>query len=76
VNIHDLAVLPAHQGQGAGRRLLEEIEGRARQLGCCKITLEVFENNHRARYLYERAGFAQAVYQEAAGRALFLSKPL
>ncbi len=76
INIHDLAVLPEYRGQGIGRRLLEEVERKARQMGCCKLTLEVQENNHRARRAYEAVGFAQAVYEEAAGGSLFLSKPL
>ncbi len=76
VNIHDLAVLPAHRGRGVGSRLLEAVEREARDTGCCKLTLEVLENNHRARRVYELAGFAQARYQEEAGRGLFFSKPL
>ena len=76
INVHDLAVLPSHRGQGTCRRLLEEVERKARAMDCCKLTLEVLENNHRARQVYEAAGFAQAVYEEAAGGALFLSKPL
>ncbi|UCD30965.1 MAG: GNAT family N-acetyltransferase [Desulfobacterales bacterium] len=76
INIHDLAVLPAYRGHGAGRRLLQEIERKARDLGCCKLTLEVQENNHRARKVYAAAGFAQAVYKEAAGGSLFLAKML
>ena len=76
INIHDFAVLPAHRGQGIGRRLLEAVERKAREMGCCRLTLEVQENNHGARRVYAAAGFAQAVYQEAAGGALFLSKPL
>lgn len=43
---------------------------------CCKLTLEVQENNHRARRVYEAAGFAQALYQEEAGGSLFYSKPI
>ena len=43
---------------------------------CCSLQLEVQENNHRARRLYARAGFAQNVYQEAAGGALFYVKRL
>ena len=76
INIHDLAVLPAHRGQGVGRRLIAEVERKARDMGCCKLTLEVQENNHTARQVYEAMGFAQAVYQAAAGGSLFLSKPL
>lgn len=75
INIHDLAVLPGLRGQGIGRQLLDAVERKARDLGCCKLTLEVLENNHRARRTYEAAGFAQATYQEEAGGALFLAKP-
>ena len=76
LNIHDLAVLPEFRGQGVGRQLLDAIAARGRRLRCCKLTLEVQENNIRARRTYEAAGFAQAVYQQDAGGALFLSKPL
>jgi ribosomal protein S18 acetylase RimI-like enzyme len=76
INIHDLAVLPAYRGQGIGRQLLEEIELKAREMGYCKLTLEVQENNQRARQLYEAVGFAQAVYEKSAGGTLFLSKSL
>jgi len=76
LNVHDLAVLPAYRGRGIARQLLAAAEAKARALDCCKLTLEVQENNHRARRLYARAGFAQNVYQEAAGGALFYAKPL
>ena len=76
INIHDLAVLPSHRGRGIGRRLLETVEQQARSSGCCKVTLEVQEDNRRARRLYQAAGFAQTVYAEGAGGALFFSKRL
>lgn len=76
INIHDLAVLPGQRGSGVGRLLLAAVERKARDLDCCKITLEVLEHNHRAMGVYQAAGFAQAVYQEAAGGAIFLAKPL
>jgi GNAT superfamily N-acetyltransferase len=76
INIHDLAVLPEHRAQGTGRRLLAAVEEKARATSCCKLTLEVQENNFRARRVYEAAGFAQAVYQEETGGGLFLTKPL
>ena len=76
INIHDFAVLSAHRGQGIGRRLLEAVECKAREMGCCRLTLEVQEDNHGARRVYAAAGFTQAVYEPAAGGALFLSKPL
>ena len=76
INIHDLSVLPDYRGKGVGRRLLEAVEWKARELGCCKLTLEVLENNHKARKIYEAAGFAQASYREEVGGALFYSRPL
>ena len=76
LNVHDLAVLPGFRRQGVGRRLLEGVERKARALGCCKVTLEVQENNHRARHVYTSVGFAQDVHQEEAGGGLFMSKRL
>ena len=57
VNIHDLAVLPAQRGRGIGSLLLAEIERRARELGACKVTLEVHDTNHGAKRLYAETGF-------------------
>lgn len=76
VNIHDLAVLPEYRGQGVGRKLLSAVEAKARELGCCRVTLEVQENNLTARRLYEHTGFAQAVYGKATGGSFFYVKPL
>ena len=74
INIHDLAVLPEHRGSGVGRRLLGAVEQRAREMGCCRVTLEVQERNHRARRVYAAAGFGD-VHRQATG-VLFLSKRL
>lgn len=76
VNIHDLAVVADCRGRQIGRRLLDAVADKARQLRCCKLTLEVRENNRRARRLYEAAGFAQAQYHEGAGGSLFYARPL
>lgn len=57
MNIHDLVVHEQFRGRGVGRRLLETIDAAARELGCCRLTLEVREDNHRARDLYRRFGF-------------------
>ena len=76
INIHDLAVLPGYRGQGIGKLLLQEIERKAKDMGFCKLTLEVQENNLRARRIYETAGFGQARYQNAAGGSLFYTKQL
>ena len=76
INIHDFFVTPEVRGQKIGHMILAAVEQKARDTGCCKITLEVQQNNHRARRIYEDVGFSRSVYLEAAGGALFLSKPL
>jgi ribosomal protein S18 acetylase RimI-like enzyme len=76
INIHDFIVLPEARGLGIGKRMLAAVEEQARSQGCCKVTLEVQEKNHRARKIYTAAGFRQATYAEAAGGALALSKPI
>lgn len=70
LNIHDIAVLPAWRRRGVAGRLLDAIEQLARDLGCCRITLEVREDNPRAARLYRRSGFA------AATCSLFMEKSL
>jgi predicted transcriptional regulator/GNAT superfamily N-acetyltransferase len=76
ISVSDFAVLPKYRGRGIARALLAAIEGKARELGCCKLTLEVQENNSRARRVYEKAGFSQAMYGVAAGSALHYWKIL
>jgi len=75
LNIHDLAVLPGRRGGGVGRALLTAAESHARALGCCKLTLEVQDDNTPARHLYERFGFRDVVYGDS-GPTRFLSKPV
>jgi len=75
LNIHDLAVVPSYRGRGVGRLLLEAAAVKARALGCCKLTLEVLEDNLRARAVYRAAGFGQGQTGASSG-SLFLSKPL
>jgi ribosomal protein S18 acetylase RimI-like enzyme len=76
INIHDFVVLPASRGKGIGRRLLEAVEAKARELGCCKLTLEVMDKNHQAIRMYQAAGFERYSLQDEAGVAIFMSKPL
>jgi ribosomal protein S18 acetylase RimI-like enzyme len=76
VNLHDVAVLPSHRGLGVGRGLLEAVEARARELGCCKLTLEVLDKNEKALRTYCAAGFKRYALQPGAGEAIFLTKPL
>jgi len=74
VNVHDVAVLASHRGRGVGQRMLAHVEALARERGACKLTLEVLSGNHGAVRLYERAGFAPYVLDEAMGQAQFFQK--
>jgi GNAT superfamily N-acetyltransferase len=76
LNVHDIVVRAELRGRGIGQALLRWAEERARQLGCCKLTLEVLSNNTRAMASYEQAGFAPYVLDPAAGHALLMQKYL
>jgi ribosomal protein S18 acetylase RimI-like enzyme len=76
INIHDLAVLPGYRGQGVGRRLLEAVEVAARATNCCKITLEVRDDNTRARRLYVSHGFIGGADVDPDERLWFMQKSL
>ncbi len=76
INVHDLAVLPEARGRGVGRTLLEAVIAEAERSGCCKVTLETQERNHAAQKLYRSLGFAQNVYLEEAGGAIFMTRPI
>jgi ribosomal protein S18 acetylase RimI-like enzyme len=76
INIHDLAVLPEYRGQGIGRLLLQQVEAKGHELGCCKLTLEVREDNHRAQRLYQRFGFGGISNEDGPVRHWFLQKRL
>lgn len=56
-HLASLYVDPTAAGQGIGRALLEHAIGEMTTEGLTRQTLWVFAGNHRARQLYERAGF-------------------
>lgn len=56
VNIHDLCVHHDWRGKGIGVALLSAVADEASRRGCCKVTLEVRDDNP-ARRLYEREGY-------------------
>lgn len=70
VNIHDIAVLPEKRGLGIGEMLLDAVANEAKKRGCCKVTLEVRDDN-RAKKLYLKAG-----YKEGNPPMEFLTKEL
>lgn len=52
-------MVPAMRGKGLSKRILNDLESRARQAGVLLIRLETGIANHEAIGLYERAGFAR-----------------
>ncbi|MBL0354025.1 MAG: GNAT family N-acetyltransferase [Dechloromonas sp.] len=76
LNIHDVVVHADYRRQGIGQALLRWAEERARELGCCKLTLEILSGNAQAMASYMRAGYAPYVLDPAAGQALLIQKLL
>ena len=68
--IEELAVHPAHQGQGIGGFVMEQLEHLGRVRGCTHLVLEVAENNENALRFYRVRNF----YKLDA--AIFLAKKL
>ena len=52
-----IAVSESAEGKGAGAELMRAAEAWARDQGYRSLTLNVFEDNRRARALYERFGY-------------------
>jgi len=75
-NIHDIAVLAQWRGRGIGAALIRHIADQARAAGCCKLTLEVREDNPSAAALYRREGFRAAAIGAREVQYLFLEKAL
>ena len=73
---HDLHVTKEYQRRGVALMLLGAVEKEARELGCCKLTLEVQENNRAALAPYERYGFVGGHYEPEARAVQFRQKNL
>ena len=56
--INYLAVSPAHQRRGIGRRLIQEAENRLLALGCPKVNLMVRRSNTQVIKFYRNLGFS------------------
>jgi len=76
INIHDFAILPKFRGLGLSKHLLEKVETIAKENDCCKITLEVLENNLRAKKVYQAFGFEGYELNPEMGKAIFWQKNL
>ena len=74
VNVHDLVVVNEFRGLGISHKMLLKVEAHALQIGCCKITLEVFEGNSIAQKSYQKFGFEGFELNPKMGKALFWQK--
>jgi len=59
--IDEIAVAPGHRDRGLGRRLLERLFARGRELGCRSAWTLTTRDNLGAVHLFESAGGAGAV---------------
>lgn len=57
LNIHDIIIDKKYRGNHIGRKLIEKCIEIASESGCCKITLEVRDDNHVAKNLYKSLDF-------------------
>ena len=76
INIHDVFVKEEFRGRGKCTEMLKAIEEKARNLGCCKITLEVLEGNTAAKATYKSYGFENYALDPRVGDAQFWQKNL
>ncbi|MFM2304779.1 MAG: hypothetical protein RLZZ135_2191 [Cyanobacteriota bacterium] len=76
LNIHDAIVKPEDRGRGVSRMMFDRAEQIAREIGCCKLTLEVLAGNKIAKSAYTNFGFVGFQLDPHLGEALFLQKKL
>ncbi len=55
--IEDVIVESSRNGEGIGRKLIEAMIARARELGCATVDLTSRPSREAANHLYESAGF-------------------
>jgi ribosomal protein S18 acetylase RimI-like enzyme len=61
--LYDIHVEEGQRGRGVGRKLMEILEERAREMGLGRIELNVFGGNAPARRLYESFGYREMARQ-------------
>lgn len=75
--IENVAVAPARQSRGLGRRLLDFAEQRARALGVIELRLYTHERMTENLAIYARRGFRETHRDEVSGlRRVHLAKPV
>jgi ribosomal-protein-alanine N-acetyltransferase len=78
-DVMTIATVAEAQGQGLGRRILDDLVRRAGRSGATALLLEVRADNEPAKRLYERSGFEvisvrRRYYQPGGVDALVLRK--
>lgn len=56
-HLHHFMIANSHRRHGLGTRMVGEMESRARQAGCERLSLKVSEHNAAAQRLYQRLGY-------------------
>lgn len=75
--LDNIAVAPAHQGHGYGRRLLAFAEGEARRRGYSRLRLYTHALMHENLMLYRAQGWHEYARARQAGYdRVFMEKPL
>jgi ribosomal protein S18 acetylase RimI-like enzyme len=59
INIHDFIVTPNKRRSGVGAALMKAVLDYASRRDCCKVTLEVREDNFVAQQFYRTMGFSE-----------------
>jgi GNAT superfamily N-acetyltransferase len=76
LNLHDIVVSGPFRGRGISKLLMNRSEEIARELGCCKMTLEVLSGNTVAQSAYAAFGFEGYQLDAEQGTALFWQKKI
>lgn len=67
-SLFSMWVAPEARGNGLAGRLAGEVRAAAEVAGARSVGLQVFEDNHRARRIYERLGYvATGVWEDIEG---------
>ena len=75
VNVHVVIVTESHRGRGVSAELLGAVEQIAVEHDCCRLTLEVYDDNASARRAYQKYGFVRDPDHPEVD-VWFLRKPL
>ncbi|GET27901.1 GNAT family N-acetyltransferase [Prolixibacter sp. SD074] len=60
INIHDVIVKKSCRNKGLGHKLVGYVLALARNENCCRVNLEVREDNHRAMEVYRDFDFGSS----------------